>query len=533
MLIDRVLVCFSLMFLVLVCRANTDSLLQELNLVMENQSQYVAQKQQRIQQYKEMIRETMSVPARFQVYDSLWFEYSSFQFDSAFKYANEMLQVAERMEDSARMARAKLNLAFIFRSAGMYKEAYQTLARIDASLLPNDLAIRYYESMGRTYFDLSSFNGIDYFVESYGSLGNMYIDSAIHLADSESLASFRLRGLKAEASGNYREAMYLFHQIIEQFEVSQHQQAMAYYSLGKINQALGNNEAYRDMIVRAAIADVRSATKETVATMELAGYMYHHGATEAASRYIDQAARDAKFYGAKQRIIQVSSLLPLIESAMLLNAQDKSKKLLGYLVLVSFLSVLIIIFAFIIFRQNRKLNAAKSNLSQAYENLRELNEKLIEANTIKEEYVGFSFAKDSEYLHKLEKFKMDISKKLIEKRYDDLKYSLKQFDLESETERLNKKFDEIFLKLFPNFVSDFNSFFREEDKFKTEEKKPLPTELRIFALIRIGITEHEQIASILGYSVRTIYNYKNKVKKQSTLSSDEFDLQLMKIKTFE
>lgn len=284
------------------------------------------------------------------------------------------------------------------------------------------------------------------------------------------------------------------------------------------------------MIIRAAIADLKSATKEAVAMMELAGYMYDAGAIEAASKYIDLAAYDAKFYGAKQRIIQVSSLLPLIESAMLLNAQDKSKKLIGYLLLVSLLSLLIILFAFIIYRQNRKLNAAKNSLSLAYDNMRELNEKLIEANTIKEEYVGFSFAKDSEYLHKLERFKMDISKKLIDRKYDDLKYTLKQFDLESETERLNKKFDEIFLKLFPNFVSDFNSFFKEEDRFRVDEKSPLPTELRIFALIRIGITEHEQIASILGYSVRTIYNYKNRVKKQSILSGDEFDVQMMKIK---
>ena len=308
---------------------------------------------------------------------------------------------------------------------------------------------------------------------------------------------------------------------------------MAFYSLGKINRALNNEEEYLDMIIRAAIADIQSATKETVATMELAGYMYEQGAIEAASIYINQAATDAKFYGAKQRVIQVSSLLPLIESAMLLNAQDKSKKLFSYLVLVSLLSLLIVLFAFIIYRQNQKLNKTKRSLSLAYESLKELNEKLIESNTIKEEYVGFSFAKDSEYLHKLEKFKMEISKKLIEKRYDDLKYTLKQFDIESETARLNRKFDEIFLKLFPNFIADFNAFFKEEYQFKLDENKPLPTELRIFALIRIGITEHEQIASILGYSVRTIYNYKNKVKKLSVLSSDEFDVQLMGIKAFE
>lgn len=527
------LTCFPLIILALTSWANTDSLLYELNQVIINQGQYVEQKQQRILHYRDMLSSEMSELELFQVSDSLWFEYSSFQFDSAFKYANKMLELAEEMADSPRQAEAKLNLAFIFRSAGMYKEAYQTLESVNASNLPVSLWVRYYESMGRTYFDLSSFNDVDYFVESYGNLGNLYLDSALSLTEDKTLQFYRLKGLKAEASGNYREALYLFHQIIEQFDVSRHQKAMAFYSLGKINRALNNEEEYLDMIIRAAIADIQSATKETVATMELAGYMYEQGAIEAASIYINQAATDAKFYGAKQRVIQVSSLLPLIESAMLLNAQDKSKKLLGYLVLVSLLSLLIVLFAFIIYRQNQKLNKTKRSLSLAYESLKELNEKLIESNTIKEEYVGFSFAKDSEYLHKLEKFKMEISKKLIEKRYDDLKYTLKQFDIESETARLNRKFDEIFLKLFPNFIADFNAFFKEEYQFKLDENKPLPTELRIFALIRIGITEHEQIASILGYSVRTIYNYKNKVKKLSVLSSDEFDVQLMGIKAFE
>ena len=529
----RFLLSLPLITLAFTSWANTDSLLQELNQTITNQSQYVEQKQLRILHYKNRLSSEMSEFELFQVCDSLWLDYSSFQFDSAFKYGNRMLELSEKMADYPKQAEAKLNLAFIFRSAGMYKEAYQTLEGINSSTLPVSLAVRYYESMGRTYFDLSSFNNVDYFVERYGKLGNLYLDSALSLTQDNTLQFYRLRGLKAEASGNYREALYLFHQIIEQFDVSLHQKAMAFYSLGKINRALNNEKEYLDMIIRAAIADIQSATKETVATMELAGYMYEQGAIEPASIYIDQAARDAKFYGAKQRVIQVSSLLPLIESAMLLNARDKSKKLLGYLVLVSVLSLLIVFFAFIIYRQNQKLNRTKRSLSLAYENLKELNEKLIESNAIKEEYVGFSFAKDSEYLHKLDKFKMDINKKLIEKRYEDLKYTLKQFDIESETARLNKKFDEIFLKLFPNFISDFNSFFKADDQFKLDDENPLPTELRIFALIRIGITEHEQIASILGYSVRTIYNYKNKVKKLSVLSSDEFDVHLMRIKTFE
>lgn len=516
-----------------VAHAQTDSLLLQLNEAIRNQRFYVQQKQEQIAAFIENLKQGVPEGEKFDTYSALWSEYSSFQFDSAFKYAERMLHTAMRMKEESSLAEAKLNLAFVFRSAGMYKEAFDTLQTIRSASLPNELGIRYYESMARAYFDLSSFNGVDFFVERYGKLGNIYIDSAIQLCDHQTLQYYRLSGLRAEANQNYREALFLFHQIIEQYEVSQHQYAMAYYSLGKINQALGHEEEYLHMIIRSATADIKSATKETVASMELAGYMYEHGNIEDASLYINQAARDAGYYGAKQRIIQVSSLLPLIESAKLINAQYRSKKLLAFLVLVSILALLVIAFAVIILRQYRKLNATKRNLSLAYDTLRELNEKLLEANTIKEEYVGFSFAKDSEYLQKLEKFKKDIHKKLIEKRYDDVRYTLRQFDLEEETQRLNRQFDEIFLRLFPNFVAYFNSFFQKEDQFVLDEKSALPTELRIFALIRIGITEHEQIASILGYSVRTIYNYKNKVKSLSILSNEAFEAKLMEIKTFE
>lgn len=533
MFLYRVPTSFLFIFIGLVCQANTDSLLQELNLAIESQEFYVKQKQERIRNYRNKLDEKISEPEKFDLYHALWFEYSSFQFDSAFKYAERMDHSARLMDEESKLAEAKLNLAFVFRSAGLYKEAFDTLQTIRSVTLNQNLAIRYYESMARSYFDLSSFNGVDFFVEKYGKLGNVYIDSAIQFCDHQTLQFYRLSGLRAEANQKFREALFLFHQIIEQFETSQHQHAMAYYSLGKINQALGNEEEYLNMIIRSATADIKSATKETVATMELAGYMYQKGNIEDASVYINQAAHDAEYYGAKQRIIQVSALLPLIESAKLLDAQYRSKKLLGFLVLVSILALLVIAFAIITLSQYKKLNATKHHLSLAYENLRELNDKLVEANTIKEEYVGFSFAKDSEYLKKLEKFKQDIYKKLIEKRYDDLKYTLKQFDVASETERLNRQFDEIFLRLFPNFISCFNSFFKKEDQFVTDEKGALPTELRIFALIRIGITEHEQIAGILGYSVRTIYNYKNKVKSLSVLPNEEFESRLMEIRTFE
>jgi len=513
--------------------AQTDSLFRQLDVLIAEEDTYIDQKLEDIATLRAQLHSAKDQMEYFNTLYGLWFEYSSFQFDSAFQYAQRMIHTAGGINDEKLVSEARLCMIFVFRSAGLYKEAFDTLQTIRSGDLPMIQAISYYEAMGRTYYDLSYFDGVEHFVEKYGKLGNVYIDSAIQLCDKSMLDYYRLSGLRAQANGDHREAAFHFHQMIDKFEISQHQYAMAYYSLGKINEALGDRQEYVDMIIRSAIADIKSATREAVATFELAGLMYQRGNVQAASRYIHQAARNAEFYGAKQRVIQVSTLLPLIESAKLLDERSRSKKLMSYLIVVSILAFLIVVFVFIILRQYRRLQETKRNLSLAYDNLSDLNDKLLESNTIKEEYVGHSFAKDSEYLQKLDKFKKSISKKIIEKKYDDLRYTLKQFDLESETERLNRQFDEIFLRLFPNFITYFNSFFEEDNQFRVGEKDPLPTELRIFALIRIGITEHEQIASILGYSVRTIYNYKNKVKGLSKLSKEEFETRLMDIKTFE
>ncbi len=120
----------------------------------------------------------------------------------------------------------------------------------------------------------------------------------------------------------------------------------------------------------------------------------------------------------------------------------------------------------------------------------------------------------------------------MDHKFTDISQTLKSINLKKEREAFYKDFDAIFLRIFPDFLSQFNSYFQPEDRYELKKDHSLPTELRIFALIRLGINDHEQIASILEYNVRTIYNYKNKVKSKSTLSNEEFEKRVMEIKAF-
>jgi DNA-binding NarL/FixJ family response regulator len=102
--------------------------------------------------------------------------------------------------------------------------------------------------------------------------------------------------------------------------------------------------------------------------------------------------------------------------------------------------------------------------------------------------------------------------------------------LQNERQNLYKNFDKIFLKLFPHFIEEFNKLFKAEDYMVLEHGELLNTDLRIYALIRLGITDSEKIAKFLDYSVNTIYTYKTKLKQKTIVSRDKFEDYVMAIK---
>jgi len=154
---------------------------------------------------------------------------------------------------------------------------------------------------------------------------------------------------------------------------------------------------------------------------------------------------------------------------------------------------------------------------------------LQEANKIKEEYIGYYFNVNSEYVTKIEGFKKSIEMKLMTKKMDDIRLTVNNINTKKEREELYTSFDQIFLKLFPDFVDVFNSYFPEQDRIVLKEGQLMNTELRIFALMRMGIHDPEKIAKILNYSINTIYNYKARVKGKSLIPNEEFEKKIMEI----
>lgn len=508
--------------------------LDTLDQILASKQHFIIQKEQTINRLKKRLKANPNadLELRFEICNELYLQYRSFVYDSAFRYAARLIDLGYKSGDSEKIGYAKTQLGFTTLSAGMFKETFDTLSTVQVSGLSDSTKLEYYGLMSRVLYDLCDYDRDQYYSKLYVNMANSYIEFGTRLAIPGSYDFQYLKGLRSLRVERSDEAVNYLNEIFEKkLPISNHELAIAASTLSFLQLKLGDTTKAVNLLVDACISDIRSATKETVAMTRLAELLYQQGQVERAYRYVNLAMDDANFYGAKQRKSDVGQILPIIAAARLRDVDSERRTFLVSMIGLAVLALLTVLFAISTLVQFRKLRKRDMVIQQANEDLKEINNKLIEANKIKDEYLGYYFNINSEYIEKIEKFKRSVDQKLLHKKYDDLHYTISRIDLKKEREELYYSFDKVFLKLFPNFVETFNSFFSEEDKIKLENDQLLNSELRIFALIRMGISDSDKLAKILGYSVNTIYAYKNRVKSKANVPNEVFEDLIMKIET--
>ncbi len=530
-----VLIVFCLC-LTLETRAATDSLLNELNIALANKEQYVVKKQQRINVLKQELKGASHAEDQYNLYLSLFDEYKTFQYDSAYNYAKQADIAAVQLKNPALIASAKMKLGFSLISAGMFKETLETLNSISLNNLSDSTKAEYYFLKARSYFDLSDFDHNNDYTWRYVQAGTQCIDSGLAVSKPGTYRYLALHGLKDLRIGNFPAAIKDYTAILQLPHLTANQFAISACSLSYVYESQGRKEESVALLIKAAIADLQSATKETVAIYKLADFLYKQGDLNNAFVYIKQAMDDATYYGARHRQVTISSIMPIIEAKRIKTIEEQRRSLFIYSSIITVLVFFVIAFAIIIFRQLKKLRIADNiikatniTLQENNKSLEELNKNLSVANKIKNEYIGYYFNVNSIYIEKLENFQKSLDKKLTSKRYEDALVTVKSLNLESERQHLFDTFDKVFLRLFPNFITRFNELFKPEEEIVVPTGQLLSTEHRIFALIRMGIHDNDRIAKLLGYSVNTIYAYKNRIKNKSFVSNDEFEHRIMEI----
>ncbi|MEP6465181.1 MAG: DUF6377 domain-containing protein [Parafilimonas sp.] len=515
------------------CFAASDSLLIALKKAINEEPKYDALKKKEINQLKQTLNAKHFAPPAvlFNLNEQLYEAYKVFNYDSAYLYAGKMLQIAkaENAEDLVRIS--KLKFAFIMLSSGLYRETFDTLQSINVTNKPDSIKAEYYTLLGRYYYDLAYYDFDNYHSVDYDITGSKYIDSALSYYPDDSFEKNYYSGLRFFKKDSLDKATVFFEKLMEDKRLSEHEIALTSSTLSGICLQKNQPQKAIDLLIIAAIADIHSSTKEVLAILNLAEMLYQNGDVENASMFIEKAIQYADFYGARQRKVQVSAILPLIDNEKIRSTEAERKFAIQYGIAVTLFVIVLAVLIVVIRKQVKKLQAAKQVITEANIMQRHINEKLEEANKIKEEYIGYFFKLDSEYFARLDKLKRTIEKKLADKKTDEIRFILNNIQLKKEKEELLHNFDKVFLRIFPNFITAYNALFKEEDKIKLTENEYLNTDMRIFALIRIGISENEKIAEILEYSVNTIYAYKTKIKNKSIVSNDDFEKKIMEIRS--
>jgi hypothetical protein len=506
-----------------------DSLLQQLNTTIDKRDIFLKEKLARIEGYKQKLGKVDSVQ-QYAVYNAIYEEYKSFIYDSAFIYARKLQHLARYLRDPNKIAAARISLGFILVSSGLFNEALDTLRTLHPSGLADSLRAAYYFLRARTSYDLSDFNRDNFYSTQYTQQGNAYIDSAMALVRPDRPLYGLMKGLKHLHLREMPEARQAFEALIAQHNLADAEFAVAASTLSFIYFYSNEPVRAKEMLIRAAVADIRASTKETLATLNLADMLYKEGDVHGAYKYIKIAMEDANYYGARHRKVQVAAVFPIIEGKQLSLVESRRRILMFYSTIITLLSVVTIGFAIIVYKQFQKLRAAEKTISDANHVLTETNHQLRDANKIKEEYVWYYFTTTAEYITRLDALKKALELKLMTKKLEDMRFTIESINVKKEREDLYHNFDKVFLKLFPDFVYAFNALFKEEDRIVLKEGQLLNTELRIFALIRMGIHDHEKIARILDYSVTTIYTYKTRLRNKSILPNEGFDKQIMAIR---
>lgn len=517
-----------LVFLLTSCgdgyRHPVESELARIDSALESMDKYVELKENRISTIMEPLAdETIPLMQKYDIYGRLYEEYAPYQFDQARKMVEMQEQIADAMGDVSLKTTATLNKAFLLTNGGMYLEAHNTFQQLDTLTFDYQQKIQWWNTRQKFLSDYSEYlRTSDIIVPDAGKVKS-YQDLILQNTPEDSPLNRHISIMHLIWAGKWEEAYEENLRVIESLNPASRDYAVQTYWQGFICENLKRDDELIKWWVKSALCDIQGAIKDNASLCSIAIKLTAPEETERAFKYISLSLEDAVFYNSKLRKVQIASTLPWIEKAYI-DAKDKQAqdhiRMLVMTLIAAFLLLLATVFAAMfhirikrnamrVEEKNLELARSNASIAQTEEILRRTNMELLEANAAKEEYLGLFLSMCSGYLDKLKK---NISRE--------------QYD--AELKNFYKTFDTSFLQLYPNFVEDFNALLKEDSRVSVKEGEMLNTELRIFALIKLGITQSSHIASLLRYSVNTIYNYRAQIKNAAKSDRDNFEEQVKK-----
>ena len=508
------------------------SVLDSLDLLIDQRAHFTDLKKARLGTLRSQLAEVEEGPLeqRYRTTLELAQEYRPFRFDSALYFSKQALELGHQLPGAAAARAAAVEIAYCYLSAGLFLEAHETISSIETDDMSDREATAVHLLRMKYFLDLAEYNDHnDDIAHRYREEGIREADQALSLSPEDSHDHYFAQIHKLLHLHRYREALSTIDKVLQLKSITDRDRAILLSLKGSAATELGDERMAMEALARSAGYDLITGTHETTSLARLAGLLYRTGEIDRAANYIDLAMQDANYYDAKHRKMAVGDIRPLIEQSKLRHLDLRRRQMTIYTVVASLLCLLLISAIVVIILQMRHLRRATTQIERANSALRVSNERLEEANAIKDEYIGSSFYRQGAYIHEQEELYRFILKRLESKQYDAIRKRIRQSEVVRERKDMYADFDETFTHLFPTFVTEYNALFPPEEQQTLLPGDPLTPEMRIFALIRVGISKTEQVAHFLNYSVNTINTYKTRVKNKSLVENKDFEGEIMKI----
>lgn len=541
-----------------------EQLLRELDAALLKYPKYVQQKKAQILELHKYEASTRDNEQKYWINKLLYEAYNSFEADSALIYAQKNLELSQKMGNKERETLWKIYKTYMASSTGLVLSASSDLAQLRPYVTTPNLKIEYYAHQIFLAGHILQYSAapIDWSkhvpqsvreqVDYYARQEQLYRDSlALCLQTEKEQMSLWYQGLALFNSDNLSCIKDTLEIAVHQSQMDTRHDAMNAYMLSKIYQKQGVKNKAKYYLVLSALADVKSANQDIASLEELAQIEFQEGNIERAYLYISKCLELAQSYCNRVRLVSISKTQHDILTAYQSLDKAQKSKLRTSVLLLGLLALALIITIFILWKQIGKINSSRIQINQANKqlneqaaemakvhndlehahqkeqqlntSLKEANLKLQASNQLKEEYIAYVLSICSNYISLLDEFRGKLKCKLKVHQYEEaLALTSNQAMTQSELKEFYRTFDTIFLHVYPSFVEEFNQLLVPEERIVLTEDEKLNTTLRIYALVRLGISESVKIADFLHCSTQTVYNIRLKTRNKLIVPKDDF-----------
>lgn len=519
----KVVLWFLMMLMPLMANAssvNEEQLFHRLDSYIAQRSKFTQRKEAKLLRLKKQLYTTSDKHNQLRLYNQIYREYYTYRYDSAMTYAKKGYQLAVQLQDDYFINLNKINRAAVLSTGGFYSQAEDLMLAIDVEQMSPKLLQYYYYTLTWVYNYWETFCNKSEFQEGLEAKKRFYLGKTLeHIGNKESALYYYLSGeleyLKQRTS---KKMLQFYIKALSASPLNSRVYASSAYCIARYYYDTDQKDLYEKYIVEAAISDQICPLKENLALQEFSTYLYNKDASYAkrVAKYLYCSMEDAQFYNNRLRMVEISRILPLITETNHQAEVRKNRIVTASLVIVSILSLGFLAMAFFAFKMNKRLAKSRREIKSQNTLLDGLNQKLLNTNKRRETYMHLFMDISAVYIRKLDDYRKLVSRKIKAKQTADLLTAINSYKLaEEEAANFYIRFDKAFIDLYPNFVEEFNQLLLPEKQIVLPAPNSLTKELRIYALMRLGITDGQELATLLFYSTQTIYNYKAAIRKRA------------------